>query len=103
MRDLNPADAERRSEELAEMWDTFVGGATDQPGETPAEADRGYTEPLFRTLEGGGDEEDLLTELRILVPDFAGIDWTEETEQAGRVFASRIKAWWDANWADTVD
>lgn len=93
---LNAAQRAERTLELENLWGQFdpLGVGAELVPSTYAE----HVEPLLRVLEGGGDEQELATEIRIIMQDFMNIEWSSEREAEADVFATRVMAWWRSNW-----
>jgi hypothetical protein len=97
--DLNAVQHAERVLELENLWGLFDPlnyGANLVPSSYAQ-----HVEPLLRVLEGGGDEQELATEIRIIMQDFMNLDWSTEREAEANVFATRVMAWWNDGWADS--
>jgi hypothetical protein len=93
---LNDQQAVERTLELENLWGQFDPldvGANLVPSTYVQ-----HVEPVLRVLEGDGDEQELATEIRIIMQNFMGLDWSTEREAEAEVFASRVMAWWRSNW-----
>lgn len=97
--DLDPAGRAARAAELLDLWRMFDPLALG-PAAEPDVYDR-HVEPLLRVLEAEGDEQELATEIRIVMADFMGIAWSSTREAEAEVFATRVMAWWRSNWSQS--
>lgn len=93
---MNAAQHAERTLELENLWGMFdpLNIGSELVSSTYAD----QVEPLLRVLEGGGEEQELAVEVRIIMQDFMNLDWSTEREAQAEVFASRVMAWWRSNW-----